>query len=110
MGHPTSLAGHEVINPLEPESFKPARGSWTQISLVVEAVDNHRALLVERLGPLCAQILQRQTDRAGNVFGVKLFLAKDFNEQGPLLHEPLDFDVVNVRNQSDLPGSGLGSD
>ncbi len=107
MGHPTGLARHEVVNALEPESFKPARGSWTQISLVVEAVDNHRARLVESLGPPCAQILQREIDRAGNVFGVKLFLAEDLNEQGPLLHEPLDFDVVNIRNQSDLPGSGL---
>jgi hypothetical protein len=63
---PRCLAGDVVVHVGEPKLLEPARGSGTEISLVVEAVDDDRPGRVETLES-SLDLIERKVHRAGDV-------------------------------------------
>src|SRR5205085_9276018 len=59
---PVGLAGRVVVDLGKAERFEPPRGSWTDVSLEVVAVDDHRSIFAQLGRRLCAQLLQRDAD------------------------------------------------
>jgi len=45
VGRPIGLARDVIVDPGDPQTFEPPRGSWTYVSLVVVAVHDNRLIL-----------------------------------------------------------------
>jgi hypothetical protein len=66
-GAPIGLAGDVVMNLGEADALEPPRGSWARVSLVVVAVDDHRAPALELPSGLPVEFLEWDVDRTRQV-------------------------------------------
>ncbi len=65
---PVGLTCSVVVDAREADALEPPRGSWTHVSLVVVAIDDHRPHASELAGRLAVERLQREVDCAWEVF------------------------------------------
>src|SRR5436190_20909624 len=89
-GAPVSLAGDVVMNLCEADALEPPRGPWAHVSLVVVAVDDHRAPACELPGRLAVEFLEWDVDRSGHVFLFELGGRQHLDELRSRGDEPLD--------------------
>jgi len=102
IGHPVELAGDVIGNIPETKAFEPRRGPRAQVSLIVEAVDNYRAVSLEKLHrPFSIQLSQRNVDRAREVLFLVLSVTQHFNELTSLLEQTLDLFSIH-RSRHDI--------
>jgi hypothetical protein len=82
VGEPVGLTGYVVVDIGEPEGFKPARGSWAQVSKGVRAVNNDGTSAVQGSGRGGVKGFQRDADRTGQMLVGVLGGGQHLNELG----------------------------
>jgi hypothetical protein len=96
-GAPVRLAADVVIDVSETEAFEPQRGTRTNVSESVGAVDNDRQRPVERIRSL-VEFLDGQGLRALNVKLLVLGMRQDVHEPGAPLQQVNDLLVAYLLN------------
>lgn len=87
--HPIQLSRPVLVNLAKPPTFEPRRGSWSQISTGVPAVDNHRLAGVEGARVLF-ETPQRKANRTWQVVFYVLLGRKHLDEPGSLADQLLN--------------------
>src|SRR5207245_7571700 len=104
---PVELPCLVLVDPLEPHALEPPRGSRTQISGAVPAVDDDRSASVELRACLGLDLSKWHVDGAGDVL-LSVFLGrKDIHELCALRQQPLDLRPVDRLRHADLRPSAL---
>ncbi len=86
---PGRTAPDQVGHVREPKLFEPARGSGTQVSMLIEAVDDHRAGTVDVGDRRSIQRLQRQAHGARQVLLDEDRVRQNIEQENVALHHPL---------------------
>src|SRR5262249_45741636 len=96
IGSPVGFAGGVVVDAGEADAFEPPRGSWAHVSLVVVAIDDHRPFAIELARGVAVDRLERDVDRAGQVFVVVFIGREHLHELRVLvLEQALEFVAVD---------------
>jgi hypothetical protein len=93
---PVGLAGRVVVDAREADVFEPPRGSRTEVSLVVVAVDDHRSLRIELRRRGSVERLEWKVQRTGQVLVFEVVFREHLDDLRVLVAaEPLNLVVVD---------------
>jgi hypothetical protein len=109
-GHPVKLSGAVLVHVAKPQAVEPRRGSWSQVSTGVPAVDDHDLAGVEGARVLF-QSPQRKADRTWKVILGVLLGWKYFDEPCSFTHQLLNLLAIDSRRHDGptwIPSSDLG--
>jgi hypothetical protein len=85
MRQPIGFSRFEIKNFFETETLEPRRGPGSQVSLVVIAMNNCGAFLIQARDALFVELRQRDVDRSGQMGAGKLLGRQNFNEVRPVI-------------------------
>src|SRR5207249_10403372 len=107
-GHPVELAAALLIHLSEPEALEPPRGPGGHVSSDVPAVDDHRAIRVQRRRCIVVETPQRDADRFRQMVLRVLLLRQHLDELGTRLDQAPQLVAIDLRGHLYLPLDHVG--
>jgi hypothetical protein len=94
-GEPVLLAGDVVVYVPEAKRLEPARGSRTEVSYRVPAVDDHGPVAVQARDGLGVELLERHADRSSKMLLAVLVLGQDLEQVSAVRMQLLNLLCLN---------------
>jgi hypothetical protein len=95
---PTGPPADQIVDPRETELIETARGSGTEVSMLIEAIDDHRPRPIELLDCVGIEGLEGQAHRAREVLLDEDRVRQDVHHQRAVVHQlagPVDIDPLH---------------